>query len=67
MAEVIYYVALPFVASDDAWRLGSRPNVSIPRRPRGALRRCPVRKVTSVRSRLAEPMTPPQAISATPK
>jgi len=30
MAEVTYYVALPFIASDDGVAAGDRPNASIP-------------------------------------
>jgi hypothetical protein len=67
MAEVTYYVALPFVAADDGIAAGEptecfNPNAAVMRAE--ALSR---KEVTSAQSPLAAPVTLPPAISATPK
>jgi hypothetical protein len=60
MAEVTYFVALPFVASDDGWRPANRPNASTPTRLLCVQRRCRERKAMSApshSSRTGDPAT----------
>jgi hypothetical protein len=67
MSEITYYVAPPFVASEDGVATGEPTNASIPRPPRCPPRRFREKKATSVLSPPAAPVTQPRAILAMQK
>jgi hypothetical protein len=66
MADVTYYVALPFVASDDGIVAGEPTECFNPVAVVMRAEACRAKKVTSAPSRSAAPATPPPAISTTP-
>jgi hypothetical protein len=65
MAEVTYFVALPFVAADDGIAAGEPTECFNP--VAVVVRAYLAKKATSAQSPLAAPVTPPPAISAMPK
>src|SRR5258706_8909109 len=67
MAEVTYYVALPFLAADDGVAAGEPTECFNPNAAVMALRRYPAKKVTSAQSPLAVLGTLLPAISAMPR
>jgi hypothetical protein len=67
MAEVTYYVALPFVAADHGIAAGEPTECFNPNAAVSALKRCRARKVTSAPSHSAALVTLQRAISATPR
>jgi hypothetical protein len=67
MAEVTYFVALPFVAADDGIAAGEPTECFNPNAEQCALRRYLTKKVTSAQSPLAVPATLLLAISVTPR